>query len=99
MSRPEPASAVTVGVRWATRVTAIGFEFALPALLGSYLDRLWGTGSVLTIAGSVFGFVAGMVHVLAIGREAAKEIPPRRARSSPPTRDETDGPNEQTGMG
>lgn len=90
---------MTVGVRWASRVTALGLEAALPALLGQYLDRRWGTGSVLTIAGSVFGFVAFMVHVLAIGRESTKEMPPRRPRPSPPTPGEADGSNEQTGMG
>ena len=75
MGRPEPDSIVSLGVRWATRVTSIGLEFALPALLGGYLDRRWGTGSTLTILGALFGFVAGMVHLLAIAREEAKGPP------------------------
>ena len=83
MSRPEPVSVVSVGVRWATRVTSIGLEFALPAMLGGYLDRRWGTGSLLTIAGAIFGFVAGMVHTLAIAREVGKTTPPYRSQATP----------------
>ena len=77
MSRTEPDSVVSLGVRWATRVTSIGLEFALPPLLGGYLDRRWGLGSLLTIVGSIFGFLAGMVHLLAIAREDAKANPPK----------------------
>ncbi|HEY2159203.1 MAG TPA: AtpZ/AtpI family protein [Isosphaeraceae bacterium] len=80
MGRPVPQSLVSLGVRWATRVTSIGLEFALPALLGGYLDRRFGTGSLLTILGAVFGFVAGMVHLMAIAREEAKSSPSGRAR-------------------
>lgn len=80
MGRPVPQSLVSLGVRWATRVTSIGLEFALPALLGGYLDRRFGTGSLLTILGAVFGFVAGMVHLMAIAREEAKASPGGRGR-------------------
>jgi hypothetical protein len=76
LGRPEPVSIVSLGVRWATRVTTIGLEFALPAFLGSYLDKRWGTGSTLTILGALFGFAAGMVHLLAIAREDAR-VPPK----------------------
>jgi hypothetical protein len=83
-----PQSLVSLGVRWATRVTSIGLEFALPALLGGYLDRRFGTGSLLTILGAVFGFVAGMVHLMAIAREEAKAPRDGRARGTPgPTPD------------
>ncbi len=80
MGRPLPQSLVSQGVRWATRVTSIGLEFALPALLGGYLDRRLGTGSLLTILGAVFGFLAGMVHLMAIAREGAKAPAAGRAR-------------------
>jgi hypothetical protein len=74
--RPEPQSVVSQGIRWATRATSIGLEFALPALLGGYLDRSWKTGSTMTVAGALLGFLAGMTHVLAIARAEAK-TPPR----------------------
>jgi hypothetical protein len=70
-----PDSAVSVGVRWAQRMIAIGFEFALPPLAGSWLDGRWRTGSLWTIVGAVFGFLAGMMHLLRIAREAPKATP------------------------
>jgi uncharacterized membrane protein YqaE (UPF0057 family) len=84
-----PDSAVSVGVRWAQRMIAIGFEFALPPLAGSWLDRRWQTGSLLTIAGAIFGFLAGMIHLLTIAREGAKGPTPGR-----PPREKSDGSNE-----
>lgn len=93
MGRPEPDSVVSLGVRWATRVTSIGLEFALPPLLGGYLDRRWGTGSILTIVGALFGFTAGMVHILAIAREDASPGPTRRGPLTPPPGTTSDGSN------
>jgi len=96
-----PQSAVSMGVRWATRVTSVGLEFALPPLLGGFLDRRWGLGSTLTIAGAIFGFVAGMVHLLAIAREVAAEAAPgpRRPETGPTPRGPADESNERIGMG
>jgi ATP synthase protein I len=95
VGRPEPDSVVSLGVRWATRVTSIGLEFALPPLLGGYLDRRWGTGSLLTIVGALFGFLAGMVHLLAIAREDARLNPPAGGRppTDPPPESTSDGSN------
>jgi uncharacterized membrane protein YqaE (UPF0057 family) len=91
-----PDSAVSVGVRWAHRMIAIGFEFALPPLAGSWLDRRWQTGSLLTIIGAIFGFLAGMIHLVGISREAAKGNPSSTKGSTPgrPPRDTSDGSNE-----
>jgi ATP synthase protein I len=77
-----PQSLVSQGVRWATRVTSIGLEFALPAVLGGYLDGRFGTGSLLTILGAVFGFIAGMVHLMAMAREETKSSPSGRGRGT-----------------
>ena len=85
MSRPVPRSSVSLGVYWASRVTTVGFEFALPPLVGGYLDHRWRSGSVLTIVGAILGFLIGMTHILAIAREASKEMPGERAA----TRDES----------
>ena len=73
MSRSEPESVVSAGVRWAHRITTIGLEFALPPLLGGYLDRRWGLGSALTIVGAILGFGMGWYHLVAISRELASE--------------------------
>lgn len=71
MARPESRSAVSVGWAWASRITTIGLEFALPPLAGSWLDRRWGTTPLFTIIGAVMGFAVGMMHLLGIAREAS----------------------------
>lgn len=59
-------------MEWASRVTAIGLEFALPPLLGSFCDRRWGTAPWITVLGAFLGFAVGMVHILRIGREKSR---------------------------
>jgi ATP synthase protein I len=93
LGRPEPDSVVSLGVRWATRVTSIGLEFALPPLLGGYLDRRWGSGSLLTIVGALVGFLSGMVHRLALAREEAGSNPRGRGPTAPPPESSSDGSN------
>jgi ATP synthase protein I len=66
---PEPPSTLSVGMQWASRVTTVGLEFALPALMGAGLDRWWGTGPLATVVGAVLGFAVGMMHILRIARE------------------------------
>jgi ATP synthase protein I len=69
VEQPEPRSILSVGMQWASRVTTIGLEFALPPLMGAGLDRWWKTSPLATIIGAVVGFAVGMVHLLRIARE------------------------------
>jgi hypothetical protein len=66
---PQPRSNLAIGVQWASRITGLGLEFALPPLLGIALDRWWNTTPWATVVGAVLGFVVGMMHVLRIARE------------------------------
>ena len=66
------SSALSVGMEWASRVTTVGLEFALPPLAGAGLDRWWGTSPWATVVGAVLGFAVGMVHLLRIAREGTK---------------------------
>jgi ATP synthase protein I len=68
VSKPESRSPLAVGVTWASRVTALGLEFALPALAGYFLDQRWRTGPVLILVGTALGFAVGMMHLLRIAR-------------------------------
>jgi ATP synthase protein I len=71
VDRPEPRSAVAAGIEWASRITTVGLEFALPPLLGWALDRWWGIMPVATVVGAILGFAAGMMHLLRIARDAS----------------------------
>lgn len=42
-------------MRWATQVTSIGFELAVPAGGGVWLDQKYGTAPWLTILGALIG--------------------------------------------
>ncbi|MFQ5730651.1 MAG: AtpZ/AtpI family protein [Planctomycetaceae bacterium] len=61
---PRKRPPMVVGVEWATRITTVGLEMALPAALGNYLDGRWGTGPWLVICGAALGFFIGMRHLL-----------------------------------
>jgi F0F1-type ATP synthase assembly protein I len=70
VNRPdEPRSKLAVGIEWASRVTTVGFMFALPPLLGAWLDQWRGTSPLGVLFGAVLGFGAGMAQVLRIARE------------------------------
>jgi ATP synthase protein I len=56
---------------WASRVTTVGLEFALPALLGVWLDRYWSLAPLGVIGGAVLGFIGGMAHLLQMSREGS----------------------------
>lgn len=76
---PDKRSALSIGMEWSSRITTIGLEFALPAVVGFGLDRWWGTSPWLTVAGSLLGVAVGMFHVLRL----ASRIPGSRPRPQP----------------
>jgi F0F1-type ATP synthase assembly protein I len=55
-------------MEWASRVTSIALEFALPPLLGSWADRAWGITPWLTVLGAVLGFAASLLHILRLAQ-------------------------------
>jgi F0F1-type ATP synthase assembly protein I len=68
----EPRSSLSVGLEWATRITSVGLEFVVPALLGALLDGWAGTSPAALLVGAVLGFGVGMMHVLRIAREGTR---------------------------
>ncbi len=63
---------MAVGIEWSSRIVALGFEFALPALAGDYLDRHLSTRPVGLLAGMTLGFAVGIFHLIRIGRDGSK---------------------------
>ena len=67
----DSTSPLSAGIQWASRITTIALGFSVPGLIGSGLDRWWGTTPAATITGVILGFASGMYQTLRI----AKELP------------------------
>jgi hypothetical protein len=74
-------SPVSIGLDWGARVTSIGMEFCVPAVLGHLADRWLNSAPWLTVVGAVLGMAVGMLHVLRLPAELA-----RAAERSKPTK-------------
>ena len=59
MNQPEPRSILSVGMQWASRVSTIGLEFALPPLMGVGLDR-WLADAASSELPPFVGFTRGI---------------------------------------
>ena len=73
MKSRDPQQSIATGWTWATRVSTVGLEFALPALAGWWLDTLWSFGPVGVIAGACLGFAVGLMHLLKISKQAGRD--------------------------
>lgn len=68
LDRPEPRDPTSQGIYWASRITTVGLEFALPALGGFWLDGHWPLRPLGVILGAILGFAVGLVHLVRIAR-------------------------------
>lgn len=59
----------------------VGFEMALPPLGGYYLDQWLETTPWITSFAAVFGFVAGLTHLIMILRQKERD---ERSNKPPP---------------
>jgi ATP synthase protein I len=64
-------SALSIGLEWSTRVTTIGLEFAVPALLGFWLDRWLGSSPWFTVTGAFLGLASGTLHLVRLAGQIA----------------------------
>jgi F0F1-type ATP synthase assembly protein I len=85
-SQNTSSSSLSIGLSWASRITALGLEFALPALAGHWIDGRLGTSPWVTLLGCVLGITAGFVHLMQIAREGAVKNP---KPNSPHDREQT----------
>ncbi|MGC1272433.1 MAG: AtpZ/AtpI family protein [Planctomycetaceae bacterium] len=77
---------MSIGLQWASTVTTIGLEMALPALLGAWLDDRYGTGPLWTVLLATLGFVTAMWHLWGMAKRLAG--PGGRPNASPDPKDQ-----------
>ncbi|MGD9854043.1 MAG: hypothetical protein AB7U20_03745 [Planctomycetaceae bacterium] len=66
------------GMVWATRVTSVAMQMAVPAGLGYLADRKWGTTPWLAVAGACLGSVLFALEVVRL----AQGVTPGRPRGT-----------------
>lgn len=54
-----------VAAEWVGKITGVALEMVLPGLLGTWLDRRWGTG-FLALVGFGLGITVAIWHLLRI---------------------------------
>ena len=57
-------SAMATAMAWASRVTTVSMEMALPPLLGYWADQWLGTGILFVVLGAILGLVSGTWHLI-----------------------------------
>ena len=63
---PAPAP-MAEAMRWVSLITTVGLEMVIPILLGSWMDKSWGTSFGVWI-GLVIGPPLGFWHLLVLTR-------------------------------
>jgi F0F1-type ATP synthase assembly protein I len=61
---------MAVAAYWVSRVTNISLEMVLPAGLGFWLDRRWGTEPWLLSVGACLGMIVAMVSLVRLSQQA-----------------------------
>jgi F0F1-type ATP synthase assembly protein I len=77
---------MVVAMQWASRITTIGMETALPGALGYWLDQRWGTGPWLLSLGVILGFAVSLVQLMSLVKtfdKQDKEKSRQRDRKTP----------------
>ncbi len=73
MSGPDRSSPLAVGMTWVSRITGLALEFALPTILGNFVDRRFGWTPFGTILGLGVGFAVGMIHLVRMSKSGTDD--------------------------
>lgn len=75
MSQPpdDGRTAISRGMAWASQISNLGLELALPILAGYWLDQRWQTKPWLLIAGALLGISVFSLSVFRLSKAAAKK--------------------------
>ena len=70
MPRQDSEPPMAVAAYWVSRITNISLEMVLPAGLGYWLDRRWGTEPWLLSVGTCLGMFVAMVSLVRLSQQA-----------------------------
>jgi uncharacterized membrane protein YedE/YeeE len=70
-----PSKSMAQALLWISRITTVGLEMVVPAIVGGMLDRYFDT-KFLAVSGLVFGVVAGFWHLIMMTRPPSRPAPP-----------------------
>ena len=56
---------MVVAMEWVTKITTVALEMVVPGVIGTWLDRRWGT-KFLALIGFAVGLAGGLWHLLAL---------------------------------
>jgi hypothetical protein len=93
IQKPDSRSALSVGYYWCARVTTIGLEFAIPAMLGFGLDRWLKTSPWITVIGAFLGLGLFTSQVFRLANELSPAIQ-RKPKNPSPGPEETRDPHD-----
>lgn len=71
MSGSDQRSPLSIGIGWASRISALGFEFSLPPIAGYFVDGWLHSNPVGILVGMIVGFLVGMMHLLRLARDSS----------------------------
>ncbi len=70
---PDDRAPQALAMAWASRVTTISMEMAVPPLAGHWLDQRFGTKGLFLVLGAVLGLVTGMWHLIRLSQVPAEK--------------------------
>jgi hypothetical protein len=66
---------MALAIEWVSKITTVALEMVLPGLLGTWLDKRWGT-SFLALAGFALGITVAIWHLLKMTSSGNQKRPP-----------------------
>jgi len=61
-------------------ISQVGMEMVAPIVVGVILDRVLGTAPWIMVGGTIFGFVGGIMHLIALVNRLGRSDPKSKPR-------------------
>jgi hypothetical protein len=65
---------MALAIGWVSKITTVALEMVIPGLIGTWLDKRWGT-QFLALAGFALGITVSIWHLLKMTSSGNKKPP------------------------